>query len=77
MVGNLLYGVSPVSATLSAGRRELYALFVEETLDLRSIHSLMENEQEGNGLTRSLGDSSRRDIFLVAQDQEICFGDVS
>nr|VDD23542.1 unnamed protein product [Brassica rapa] len=97
MVGNLLYGVSPVSATLSVGRQELYALFVEETLDLSSIHSiiltrflirdtlfefdpdfsLMENEQEGNGLTRSLGDSSRRDIFLVAQDQEICFGDVS
>ncbi|KAH0858953.1 hypothetical protein HID58_087214 [Brassica napus] len=71
------YSDSIVSATLSAGRRELYALFVEETLDLRSIHSLMENEQEGNGLTRSLGDSSRRDIFLVAQDQEICFGDVS
>ncbi|KAF2536550.1 hypothetical protein F2Q70_00003682 [Brassica cretica] len=66
-----------VSATLSVGRQELYALFVEETLDLSSIHSLMENEKEGNGLTRSLGDSSRRDIFLVAQDQEICFGDVS
>ncbi|KAF3562090.1 hypothetical protein DY000_02015571 [Brassica cretica] len=71
------YNQTNVSATLSAGRRELYALFVEETLDLRSIHSLMENEQEGNGLTRSLRDSSRRDIFLVAQDQEICFGDVS
>ncbi|WZZ20708.1 hypothetical protein YC2023_122095 [Brassica napus] len=69
--------VSPVSATLSVGRQELYALFVEETLDLSSIHSLMENEQEGNGLTRSLGYSSRRDILLVAQDQEICFGDVS
>ena len=39
--------------------------------------SMMEYEQEGYVLTRSLGSSSRRDIFLVAQDQEICFGDVS
>ncbi|KAL0645858.1 hypothetical protein Bca4012_044149 [Brassica carinata] len=74
------YSDSIVKENVALGnqvKRELYALFVEETLDLRSIHSLMENEQEGNGLTRSLGDSSRRDIFLVAQDQEICFGDVS
>ncbi|CAN7030138.1 unnamed protein product [Brassica oleracea var. botrytis] len=35
------YSDSIVSATLSAGRRELYALFVEETLDLRSIHSVV------------------------------------
>ncbi|CAN6820884.1 unnamed protein product [Brassica oleracea] len=38
MVGNLVYGVSPVSAALSFGRRDFYALFVEEGLDLSSIH---------------------------------------
>ena len=38
--------------------------------------SLMEYEQEGYGLTRSLG-SSKRDIFLVAQDQEIFLADFS
>ncbi|CAF1705797.1 BnaC03g74200D [Brassica napus] len=38
MVGNLVYGVSPVSAAFSFGRRDFYALFVEEGLDLSSIH---------------------------------------
>ncbi|WZZ53046.1 hypothetical protein YC2023_053153 [Brassica napus] len=103
MVGNMVYGGSPVSAALSVGRREFYALFIEEGLDWSSIPwkkeamksfekviklaekntlsefdpdlSMMEYEQEGYGLTRSVGSSSRRDIFLVAQDQEICFGD--
>lgn len=38
MVGKLVYGVSPVSATLSVERREFYALFVEEGLVLSNIH---------------------------------------
>lgn len=42
----------------------IYTLF-EFDLDF----CLMEHEQEGYGLTRSLGVSSRRDIILVAQDQ--------
>ncbi|KAL0644005.1 hypothetical protein Bca4012_042295 [Brassica carinata] len=74
MVGNMVYGGSPVSAALFVGRREFYALFIEEGLDWSSIPCMMEYEQEGYGLTRSVGSSSRRDIFLVAQDQEICFG---
>lgn len=35
-VANLVYGVSPVSAALSVGRLEFYALFIEEGLDLSS-----------------------------------------
>ncbi|KAF3577684.1 hypothetical protein DY000_02033143 [Brassica cretica] len=88
MVGNMVYGGSPVSAALSVGRREFYALFIEEGLDWSSIPWKKEAmksfekviklaEKKGYGLTRSVGSSSRRDIFLVAQDQEICFGDVS
>ncbi|KAF3555332.1 hypothetical protein F2Q69_00015794 [Brassica cretica] len=37
MVGNMVYGGSPVSAALSVGRREFYALFIEEGLDWSSI----------------------------------------
>ncbi|CAN7045367.1 unnamed protein product, partial [Brassica rapa subsp. trilocularis] len=77
------YSYSSVSCNL-CWETEFYALFIEEGLDLSNTLSefdldlsLMENEQEGYGLTRSLGSSSRRDIFLMAQDQEICFGDVS
>ncbi|WZY76291.1 hypothetical protein YC2023_022675 [Brassica napus] len=45
MVGNLLYEVSPVSAALSVGRREVYALFVEEALDFSSIHRKKETRK--------------------------------
>ncbi|KAE9464501.1 hypothetical protein C3L33_03599, partial [Rhododendron williamsianum] len=34
MVGEGIYGVGPVLAALSAGRREFYALYVQEGLDL-------------------------------------------
>ncbi|KAL0669392.1 hypothetical protein Bca4012_032096 [Brassica carinata] len=37
MVGNMVYGGSPVSAALSVGRREFYALFIKEGLDWSSI----------------------------------------
>ncbi|KAL4319756.1 hypothetical protein GQ457_18G001120 [Hibiscus cannabinus] len=36
MVGEGVYGVGPVLAALSAGRREFYALYVQEGLDLSS-----------------------------------------
>ncbi|CAN6970966.1 unnamed protein product [Brassica rapa subsp. trilocularis] len=93
MVGNLVYGVSPVSAALSVRRREFYALLGDKTLDLSSIHrtkesrksfekviklseklNLMEHEQEGYGLTRSLRASSRRDIFVVGKIKKSASG---
>lgn len=36
MVGEGIYGVGPVLAALSAGRREFYTLYVQEALDLSS-----------------------------------------
>ncbi|KAG2304616.1 hypothetical protein Bca52824_033267 [Brassica carinata] len=86
MVGKLVYGVSPVpvSAALSVERREFYALFVEEAwllirdnlFEFDPDFSLVEHEQEGYGLTRSLRASSRRNILVMGQDQGICFEDV-
>ncbi|KAG2304787.1 hypothetical protein Bca52824_033438 [Brassica carinata] len=86
MVGKLVYGVSPVpvSAALSVERREFYALFVEEAwllirdnlFEFDPDFSLVEHEQEGYGLTRSLRASSRRNILVMGQDQGNCFEDV-
>lgn len=36
IVGEVVYGVGPILAALSAGRREFYALYVQEGLDLSS-----------------------------------------
>ncbi|KAF3511428.1 hypothetical protein F2Q69_00010051 [Brassica cretica] len=83
MVGNMVYRVSPVSAALSVGRREFYVLFVEECFDLSSIHRKKEAKKSFEKVIKlseklkSLVASSRRDIFSVPQNQEICFGDIS
>ena len=46
MVGEGVYGVRPLLAALSAGRREFYALYVQEGLDLSSNNKKKKDKKE-------------------------------
>ncbi|KAL0788555.1 hypothetical protein Bca101_004801 [Brassica carinata] len=75
MVGNLVYGVSPVSAAFSFGRRDFYALFVEEGLDLSSIHRKKVSQESFQKVIKLSQNSSPKsefdpDFSLMEHEQE-------
>ncbi|KAF3488724.1 hypothetical protein F2Q69_00052090 [Brassica cretica] len=76
MVGEVVYGVSPVLAALSAGRRELYALYVQEGLDLGSNNKKKKDKkgfEKVLKLSEKLGldikETSKHDLNMVADNR--------
>ncbi|KAJ0254185.1 Uncharacterized protein HA466_0107260 [Hirschfeldia incana] len=76
MVGEVVYGVSPVLAALSAGRRELYALYVQEGLDLSSNNKKKKDKKGFERvlkLSEKLGidtkETSKHDLNMVADNR--------
>ncbi|KAL0702917.1 hypothetical protein Bca4012_059039 [Brassica carinata] len=76
MVGEVVYGVSPVLAALSAGRRELYALYVQEGLDLSSNNKKKKDKkgfEKVLKLSEKLGldikETSKHDLNMVADNR--------
>ncbi|KAF6141722.1 hypothetical protein GIB67_027900 [Kingdonia uniflora] len=76
MVGEGIYGVGPVLAALSAGRREFYALYVQEGLDLSNNNRKKKDKKgfekilkiaEKLGLTPK--DTSKHDLNMVADNR--------
>ncbi|KAL9242322.1 hypothetical protein vseg_016335 [Gypsophila vaccaria] len=76
MVGEGLYGVGPVLAALSAGRREFYALYVQEGLELSKNNKKRKDKKgfekvlkmaEKIGLT--LREVSKHDLNMVADNR--------
>ncbi|KAF6135681.1 hypothetical protein GIB67_028252 [Kingdonia uniflora] len=75
MVGEGIYRVGPVLATLSAGRREFYALYVQEGLDLsnnkwkkkdkKGFEKIFENSQK---LGLPPKGTSKHDLNMVADN---------
>ncbi|CAH8356099.1 unnamed protein product [Eruca vesicaria subsp. sativa] len=76
MVGEVVYGVSPVLAALSAGRRELYALYVQEGLDLSSNNKKKKDKkgfEKVLKLSEKLGldikETSKHDLNMVSDNR--------
>ncbi|XP_057967368.1 uncharacterized protein LOC131157325 [Malania oleifera] len=76
MVGEQIYGVSPVLAALSAGRREFYALYVQEGLDLSSNNRKKKDKKrfekvllmaDNIGLSRK--EVSKHDLNMVVDNR--------
>ncbi|KAJ7973783.1 rRNA methyltransferase [Quillaja saponaria] len=76
MVGEGIYGVGPVLAALSAGRREFYALYVQEGLDLSSNNRKKKDKKgfekvlkmaEKVGL--SIKEASKHDLNMVVDNR--------
>ncbi|CAH2051191.1 unnamed protein product [Thlaspi arvense] len=76
MVGEVVYGVSPVLAALSVGRRELYALYVQEGLDLSSNNRKKKDKkcfEKVLKISERLGldirETSKHDLNMVADNR--------
>lgn len=76
MVGEGIYGVGPVLAALSAGRREFYALYIQEGLDLSSNNRKKKDKKgfekilkmsEKVGLT--INEVSKHDLNMVVDNR--------
>ncbi|KAF8407103.1 hypothetical protein HHK36_006228 [Tetracentron sinense] len=76
MVGEGIYGVGPVLASLSAGRREFYTLYVQEGLDLSSNNRKKKDKKgfekvlriaEKIGLTKK--EVSRHDLNMIVDNR--------
>ncbi|OIV93408.1 hypothetical protein TanjilG_02945 [Lupinus angustifolius] len=76
IVGEGIYGVGPVLAALSAGRREFYALYVQEGLDLSSNNRKKKDKKgfekvlkiaENVGL--SVKEASKHDLNMVVDNR--------
>lgn len=76
MVGEGIYGVGPVLASLSAGRREFYALYIQEGLDLSSNNRKKKDKKgyekvlkmaEKIGLT--IKEVSKHDLNMVVDNR--------
>ncbi|CAL0330908.1 unnamed protein product [Lupinus luteus] len=76
IVGEGIYGVGPVLAALSAGRREFYALYVQEGLDLSSNNRKKKDKKgfekvlkiaEKVGL--SVKEASKHDLNMVVDNR--------
>ncbi|GKV06710.1 hypothetical protein SLEP1_g18563 [Rubroshorea leprosula] len=76
IVGEGVYGVGPVLAALSAGRREFYALYVQEGLDLSSNNRKKKDKKgfekvlnmaEKIGL--SIKEASKHDLNMVVDNR--------
>ncbi|GAV87233.1 SpoU_methylase domain-containing protein/SpoU_sub_bind domain-containing protein, partial [Cephalotus follicularis] len=76
MVGEGVYGVGPVLAALSAGRREFYALYVQEGLDLSS-NSRKKKDKKGfekvlkmaEKIGLSIKEASKHDLNMVVDNR--------
>ncbi|ESQ50357.1 hypothetical protein EUTSA_v10002296mg [Eutrema salsugineum] len=76
MVGEVVYGVSPVLAALSVGRREFYALYVQEGLDLSSNNRKKKDKkgfEKVLKMSEKLGldikETSKHDLNMVADNR--------
>ncbi|XP_059634895.1 uncharacterized protein LOC132277160 [Cornus florida] len=76
MTGEGIYGVGPVLAALSAGRRELYALYVQEGLDLSGNNRKRKDKKgfervlrmaEKIGLSKK--EVSKHDLNMIADNR--------
>nr|KYP67481.1 hypothetical protein KK1_023823 [Cajanus cajan] len=76
IVGEGIYGVGPVLAALSAGRREMYALYVQEGLDLSS-NNRKKKDKKGfervlklaEKLGLSVKEASKHDLNMVVDNR--------
>lgn len=76
IVGETIYGVGPVLAALSAGRRELYALYVQEGTDL-SKNNRKKKDKKGFEKVLRMADKiglsqkevSKHDLNMVADNR--------
>ncbi|XP_010110885.2 uncharacterized protein LOC21390414 [Morus notabilis] len=76
VVGEGVYGVGPVLAALSAGRREFYALYVQEGLDLSS-NNRKKKDKKGfekvlkmaEKLGLSINEVSKHDLNMVVDNR--------
>lgn len=76
IVGEGLYGVGPVLAALSAGRREFYALYVQEGLDL-SNNNRKKKDKKGfekvlkiaEKIGLSVKEASKHDLNMVVDNR--------
>ncbi|KAL5052674.1 hypothetical protein RYX36_033356 [Vicia faba] len=76
VVGEGIYGVGPVLAALSAGRREFYALYVQQGLDLSS-NNRKKKDKKGfervlkmaENLNLSIKEASKHDLNMVAENR--------
>ncbi|KAE8687539.1 subtilisin-like protease [Hibiscus syriacus] len=76
MVGEGVYGVGPVLAALSAGRREFYALYVQEGLDLSSNNRKKKDKkgfkkvfEMAQKLGLNVKDFSKHDLNMVVDNR--------
>ncbi|KAG7579784.1 50S ribosomal protein L30e-like [Arabidopsis thaliana x Arabidopsis arenosa] len=74
--GEVVYGVSPVLAALSVGRREFYALYVQEGLDLSSNNRKKKDKkgfEKVLKISEKLGlnvkETSKHDLNMVADNR--------
>ncbi|KAL9662859.1 hypothetical protein QQ045_027694 [Rhodiola kirilowii] len=76
MIGEGIYGVGPILAALSASRREFYALYVQEGLDLSSNNRKKKDKKgfekilrtaEKNGIT--IKDASKHDLNMIVDNR--------
>ncbi|XP_061371141.1 uncharacterized protein LOC133313749 [Gastrolobium bilobum] len=76
IVGEGIYGVGPVLAALSAGRREFYALYVQEGLDLSS-NNRKKKDKKGfekvlkfaEKVSLSIKEASKHDLNMVVDNR--------
>lgn len=76
IVGEGIYGVGPVLAALSAGRREFYALYVQQGLDLSS-NNRKKKDKKGfervlkmaEKLNLSIKEESKHDLNMVTDNR--------
>ncbi|KAK4432968.1 rRNA methyltransferase 1, mitochondrial [Sesamum alatum] len=76
IVGEGIYGVGPVLAALSAGRREFYALYVQEGLDL-TLNNKKKKDKKGfekvlkmaEKIGLSIKEVSKHDLNMVADNR--------
>ncbi|XP_057998555.1 uncharacterized protein LOC110655092 isoform X2 [Hevea brasiliensis] len=76
MVGEGVYGVGPVLAALSAGRREFYALYVQEGLDLSGNNKKKKDKKGIDKVLRmaekiglSIKEVSKHDLNMVVDNR--------
>lgn len=76
MVGEGIYGVGPVLAALSAERREFYALYIQEGLDLSSNNRKKKDKKGFEKVLRiaekiglNIKETSKHDLNMVADNR--------
>ncbi|XP_010489124.1 PREDICTED: uncharacterized protein LOC104766854 [Camelina sativa] len=74
--GEVVYGVSPVLAALSVGRREFYALYVQEGLDLSSNNKKKKDKKGfekvlkiSEKLGLNIKETSKHDLNMVSDNR--------